>query len=97
MGISRGSVTFSRYCLIGQLPDRFTEFCNERLRKNAFQNFWRTAEEKAVGWTALEDPLDTDFSYASYAQGRYLPASVDQILEAARQVIEFKLGRRQSV
>lgn len=27
------------------------------------------------------------------AQGRYLPASVDQILEAARQVIELKMQR----
>ena len=72
MGISKGIVTFSRYRLIGTLPESFPEFFNERLRKNAFQNFWRTAEEKAAGWTALEDPLDTDFSYASYAQGRYL-------------------------
>ncbi|EPC8431069.1 JAB domain-containing protein [Pseudomonas aeruginosa] len=28
-----------------------------------------------------------------YAQGRYLPASVDQILEAARQAIELKMQR----
>lgn len=27
------------------------------------------------------------------AQGRYLPASVDQILEAARQAIELKMQR----
>jgi len=28
------------------------------------------------------------------AQGRYLPTSVDQILEAARQAIELKMQRR---
>jgi hypothetical protein len=72
MGLRKGTVSFSRYRLIGALPDHFPEFFNERIRKNAFQTVWCTAEEKAAGWTDLEDPLDTDFPYASYALGRYL-------------------------
>lgn len=72
MGLRKGTVSFSRYRLIGALPDHFPEFFNERIRKNAFATVWRTAEEKAAGWTGLEDPLDTDFPYASYALGRYL-------------------------
>ena len=72
MGLRKGTVSFSRYRLIGAPPDHFPEFFNERIRKNAFQIVWRTAEEKATGWTDLEDPLDTDFPYASYALGRYL-------------------------
>jgi len=72
MGLRKGTVSFSRYRLIGSLPDHFPEFFSERIKKNAFQIVWRTAEEKATGWTDLEDPLDTDFPYASYAQGRYL-------------------------
>jgi recombination associated protein RdgC len=72
MGLRKGTVSFSRYRLIGALPDHFPEFFNERIRKNAFQTVWRTAEEKAAGWTDLEDPLDTDFPYASYALGQYL-------------------------
>lgn len=72
MGLCKGTLTFSRYRLIGALPDHFPDFFNERIRKNAFQTVWRTAEEKATGWTGLDDPLDTDFQYASYAQGRYL-------------------------
>jgi hypothetical protein len=72
MGLRKGTVSFSRYRLIGALPDHFPEFFNERIRKNAFQTVWRTAEEKAAGWTGLEDPLDTDFPYASYALGQYL-------------------------
>lgn len=72
MGLRKGTVSFSRYRLIGPLPDHFPEFFNERIRKNAFQTVWRTAEEKAAGWTDLEDPLDTDFPYASHALGRYL-------------------------
>ena len=72
MGLCKGTLTFSRYRLVGALPDHFPDFFNERIRKNAFQTVWRTAEEKATGWTGLEDPLDTDFQFASYAQGRYL-------------------------
>lgn len=34
-----------------------------------------------------------DVLLARDAQGRYLPASVDQILEAARQAIELKMQR----
>ena len=72
MGIRKGTLSFSRYRLIGDLPDHFPAFFDERIRRHAFQTVWRTADEKAAGWTGLEDPLDTDFPYASYAQGRYL-------------------------
>src|SRR4030042_1713874 len=72
MGIRKGTLSFSRYRLIGNLPDQFPAFFAERIRRNAFQTVWRTADEKAAGWTGLEDPLDIDFPYASYAQGRYL-------------------------
>ena len=72
MGLLKGSVTFSRYRIVGTLPDRFPEFFNERLRRYAFQTVWRTTDEKAAGWTSVENGLDTDFPYASYAQGRYM-------------------------
>jgi hypothetical protein len=72
MGLRKGTISFSRYRLIGALPDHFPDFFNDRIKKYAFQTVWRTAEEKAAGWTGLEDPLDTDFPYASYALGRYL-------------------------
>jgi len=71
MGIRKGTLSFSRYRLIGTLPDHFPAFFDERIKRHAFQTVWRTADEKAAGWTGLEDPLDTDFPYASYAQGRY--------------------------
>jgi recombination associated protein RdgC len=72
MGLLKGSLTFSRHRVVGALPDRFPDLFNERIRRYAFQDAWRTAEEKAAGWTSLENVLDTDFSHASYAQGRYM-------------------------
>ena len=72
MGLLKGSVTFSRYRIVGALPDHFPEFFNERIRRYVFQTVWRTTDEKAAGWTSVENGLDTDFPYASYAQGRYM-------------------------
>jgi hypothetical protein len=72
MGLLKGSVTFSRYRIVGALPDHFPDFFNEQIRRRAFQTIWRTTDEKAAGWTSLENFLDTDFPYASYAQGRYM-------------------------
>ena len=72
MGLRKGTVTLSRYRLVGALTDGFPEFFNQRIRQNAFQNTWRVADEQVSGWVGLEDPLDTDFTYASYAQGRYM-------------------------
>ena len=72
MGLLKGSLTFSRYRIIGGLPDHFPDFFNERIRRYAFQTVWRTTDEKAAGWTGMENVLDTDFPYASYAQGRYM-------------------------
>lgn len=72
MGLLKGAVTFSRYRVVGALPDHFPEFFNERIRRYAFQNIWRTTDEKTMGWTSMENGLDSDFPYASYAQGRYM-------------------------
>lgn len=72
MGIRKGAITFSRYRLIGKLPENFDGFFSQRIRMNAFRNVWRIADEKAAGWTGLDDPLDTDFPYASYALAQYL-------------------------
>jgi hypothetical protein len=72
MSLRKGTLTFARYRVIGALPAHFPDFFAERIRKHAFATVWRTADEKATGWTGLDDPLDNDFPFASYAQGRYL-------------------------
>lgn len=72
MGLLKGAVTFSRHRVLGALPDHFSDFFNGRIRRYAFQTVWRTKDETAAGWTSLENCLDTDFPYASYAQGRYM-------------------------
>ncbi len=72
MGLLNGPVTFSRYRITGALPDSFLDFLKERILRDSFRTVWRTADEKAAGWTALENDPDADPPYTSYAQERYI-------------------------
>ena len=72
MGFLKGTVTFSRYRIAGSLPEGFNDFFDERIKRFAFHDTWRTADEKIAGWIAIENCLDTDFPYAAYAQGKYM-------------------------
>jgi recombination associated protein RdgC len=72
MGFLKGTATFSRYRIVGPMPEGFNGFFDEKIRRFAFQDSWRTADEKAAGWVSIENCLDADFPYAAYAQGKYL-------------------------
>ncbi len=72
MGFLKGTVTFSRYRVAGPMAEDFNDFFDERIRRFAFQDSWRVADEKAAGWISIENCLDTDFPYAAYAQGKYM-------------------------
>ena len=72
MGLLKGTWSFTRYRIVGKLPEQFNDFIDEGLKKNAFCNFAGQALDKALGWTSLENVLDTDFNYAKYKCGAYL-------------------------
>jgi len=69
MGLSSGTLTFSRFYVQGDLPPRFPDFVNDRIRRFCFAGLDRSTEERTLGWTSLDDVLDTDFSHANYALG----------------------------
>jgi len=87
MGLLKGSFTFSRFHVEGQLPQAFLNFVNSRIKANAFKDSPRTTEEKRTGWVALTDILDTRFEKANYALGDYLVFS----LRVDRKMIPSKL------
>lgn len=70
MGLKKGAVTFSRYELTGGTGESGEGFLLERLRRYAFDEVWRTADERLIGWTDFDTPLDRDF--ASCDHGKYL-------------------------
>lgn len=87
MGLLKGSFTFSRFHVEGQLPQAFLNFVNSRMKANAYQNTIKSTEEKRMGWVSLTDVLDTDFENANYALGDYLIFS----LRVDRKLISPKL------
>ncbi|MBM4330545.1 MAG: hypothetical protein FJ117_04835 [Deltaproteobacteria bacterium] len=72
MGLAKGTLTFSRYHTLGELPHSFHDFVNRQLKKYAFQELSLKTEEKSLGWTSLENPLDTNFEHANYSFADYL-------------------------
>ena len=72
MGLLKGTWSFTRYRVVGNLTDNFNDFIDEGLKKNAFSNLVGKATEKNLGWTSLENVLDTDFTYAKYKCGANL-------------------------
>lgn len=87
MGLLKGSFTFSRLHVEGQLPQAFLNFINSRIKANAYKDSPKTTEEKKMGWVSLTDILDTDFENANYALGDYLIFS----LRIDRKLIPPKL------
>ncbi len=75
MGLTKGAVTFSRYRVVGDLPDNLPDFIDTKIKRFAFRNAL-TDEEKSIGWTSLENVLDTKFEYASYSLATYIVFSL---------------------
>jgi hypothetical protein len=72
MGLLNGAWTFSRYRVLGTRPEEFTDHIDKGLKKYAFSDYRDEHREKNLGWTSLENILDTDFTYANYKCGDYL-------------------------
>ena len=72
MGLLKGTLTFSRYHVTGNRPANFSTFIDERLKKYAFRESAAQGDENNLGWTSLENILDTDFNSEGYALGDYL-------------------------
>ena len=87
MGLLKGSFTFARFHVEGQLPQAFLNFINSRIKANSFTDKFKSMEEKRLGWVSLTDVLDTDFENANYALGDYLIFS----LRIDRKLISPKL------
>jgi len=87
MGLLKGSFTFCRFQVDGQLPQAFLNFINSRIKANSYKDAFKSTEEKRLGWVSLTDILDTDFEKANYALGDYLIFS----LRIDRKLIPPKL------
>lgn len=72
MSLLKGSFTFMRFHVEGQLPQAFLNFVNDRIKANAYRETPKSTQEKLLGWVSLTDVLDAEFKKANYALGDYL-------------------------
>lgn len=71
MGIFSSTTSLVRYRVEGTLPTTVTEAVEKGLTENAVTDIDNDPEDKAIGWTTVEHPLDPDFSPANFLFGQY--------------------------
>ena len=71
MGLKKGAFSFSRFGVSNPLPGNFAELFDEKIKAFAFRDFFPENEEKSLGWTGLQEILDTEFAYAAHTLGDY--------------------------
>jgi hypothetical protein len=76
MGLLKGTLSFSRYRFPGKMPKNFREFVDRQIKLHAFREGSLGAEEKSLGWTSIENVLDTNFAQSDYLYGDYLAISL---------------------
>lgn len=73
MGALKGTITYTKLYVRGELPDGFRDSFVERIRLRAFQPL--TVEDDAeqrAGWCSIEDPLDTELDHNKLYFNSYL-------------------------
>lgn len=73
MGALKGTITYTKLYVRGELPDGFRDSFVERIRLRAFQPL--TVEDDAeqrAGWCSIEDPLDTELDHNTIYYNSYL-------------------------
>ena len=71
MGFLKGTLTFSRFSILKKAPEDSAEIFDRQIKAFAFRDFFPAEAEKNLGWTCIEDVLDTEFAYARYGFGDY--------------------------
>jgi len=76
MGFVKGSASFVRFSIEGELPDSPLEFIADRVSSFSFQDIDETFDEYSVGWVSVLNMFDAKFQYASYLCGDYVTLSL---------------------
>jgi len=76
MGFIKGTASFVRFGVEGELPENIWDFIADRVVAFAFRDIDETYEEDSLGWVSVQNMFDTDFDYASYAAGNYVTLSM---------------------
>ena len=72
MGLLKGSASFVRFSVEGELPENLLDFVADRVVSFAFRDIDDTYDEYSIGWVSVLNMFDSEFKYASYAAGDYI-------------------------
>jgi DNA recombination-dependent growth factor C len=76
MGLIKGSTSFVRFSVEGNLPENPWEFIAERVLLFSFKDIDDSIEENSLGWVSIFNMFDGEFQYASYASGNFVTLSL---------------------
>lgn len=73
MGAFRGSITFRKFHVRGELPDDFRDRFMEAIRLRAFRELDPSEElDQRIGWCSVEHPFDLDLTHEKVFFNDYL-------------------------
>ncbi|HIP40483.1 MAG TPA: DNA recombination-dependent growth factor C [Desulfocapsa sulfexigens] len=76
MGFIKGTASFVRFGVEGELPENIWDFIADKVVSFAFRDIDDTYDEYSLGWVSVLNMFDTEFEYASYAAGNYVTLSM---------------------
>lgn len=105
MGFLKGSASFVRFSVAGELPENSLDFIAQRIIAFSFQDIDDTYDEYSIGWVSVLNMFDSQFAYASYVAGDYITLTlrIDErkvspaILKKIVQKEEERVRREQQV
>jgi DNA recombination-dependent growth factor C len=72
MGLLKGSASFVRFTLEGELPENPLDYIADRVISFSFQDIDDTYDEYSIGWVSILNMFDSGFRFASYVAGDYV-------------------------
>jgi len=72
VGFLSASTSFTRYRIIGEVPETLWPEIPDRLKKNAFQDIDHTSDERSFGWVCFDEMLDSQWHTAPPEKGEFL-------------------------
>ena len=76
MGLLKGSASFVRFSVEGELPENLLDFIADRVVSFSFRDIDDTYDEYSIGWVSILNMFDSEFQYASYAAGDDIPLTL---------------------
>lgn len=72
MGLFKGSASFVRFTVGGDLPENPLDYIAERIALFSFQDIDDTYDEYSIGWVSILNMFDSEFDFASHIAGDYI-------------------------